>query len=150
MIAALLHDAAEDHGGERQLREIRWRFGAEVEMIVRALSDSLLDEGQVKQAWRPRKERYLAGLRQEHRAAVLRVSNADKLHNTRSILADYHSIGEQLWDRFKGSREDQLWYYRELARLFADRRPGSPIARELAETVAQLERELGSPTSWHP
>src|SRR5207248_4456804 len=40
-IAALLHDAGEDRGGEPTLHEIRTKFGTEVEEIVRACSDKL-------------------------------------------------------------------------------------------------------------
>lgn len=38
-IAALLHDAAEDQGGEETLAEIREKFGDAVEHIVRECSD---------------------------------------------------------------------------------------------------------------
>ena len=37
-IAALLHDAAEDHGGRERLDEIRSRFGERVARIVEDLS----------------------------------------------------------------------------------------------------------------
>ncbi len=40
-IAALLHDAAEDHGGEARLADIEGRFGARVAGVVRDCSDSL-------------------------------------------------------------------------------------------------------------
>jgi hypothetical protein len=42
------------------------------------------------------------------------VSMCDKLHNARSMLADYRRIGERLWDRFNGGRDGTLWYYAEL------------------------------------
>jgi HD domain len=142
VMAALLHDTAEDHGGELRLLDVRRRFGTDVEAMVRRLSDSLPAEGQAKEQWRPRKLRYLAHLRDERNSGVLRVSNADKLHNARAILADHRHAGEDLWRRFSGTREDQLWYYRELASIFVDRRPDSPLARELEETLAQLEREV--------
>ncbi len=139
IIAALLHDTAEDHGGEQRLADVRHRFGAVVEVIVRAMSDSLTPE---KEPWRPRKERYLAHLRQEQNAAVLLVANADKLHNARSILTDYRRHGKAIWARFQAPEADQLWYYGELVAVFNDRRPGAPLARELAETVATLRREV--------
>ncbi len=41
--AALLHDAAEDHGGTARIDDLRERFGAEVARLVEALSDSLVD-----------------------------------------------------------------------------------------------------------
>src|ERR1700683_1497536 len=40
IIAALLHDVVEAHGGMPRLREIEARFGAEVARMVAALSDT--------------------------------------------------------------------------------------------------------------
>ena len=42
-IAALLHDAAEDQGGEQMLERIHAEFGDHVAEIVRACSDTLQD-----------------------------------------------------------------------------------------------------------
>jgi (p)ppGpp synthase/HD superfamily hydrolase len=141
VIAALLHDTAEDHGGEPRLADIRRRFGDEVASMVRALSDSLRPEDAIKEAWQPRKQHYLDHLRAEQRPGVLRVSNADKLHNARAILADYRQVGPAIWRRFDGTPEQQLWYYSSLSALFTERRPESALARELAETIKQLEAE---------
>ena len=99
-IAALLHDAAEDQGGEQTLERIRAEFGDHVAEIVRACSDTLEDP---KPPWRTRKEAYLAHL-DEQPAPVLRVSLADKLFNARAILRDYLSVGDELWQRFNGRR----------------------------------------------
>src|SRR5947209_18837865 len=63
-IAALLHDAVEDQGGEPRLADIRNRFGARVAEIVRACSDSVTDTsaGEPKEDWHLRKVRYVAHL----------------------------------------------------------------------------------------
>lgn len=53
-IAALLHDAAEDAGGEARLIDIGQRFGDRVQRIVRECSDCLVDDP--KPAWRPAKK----------------------------------------------------------------------------------------------
>lgn len=147
-IAALLHDPAEDHGREAMLERIAadGQLGPGVAAFVRGCSDSLLPEGQEKEDWRERKERYLAHLRSEPNAGTLRVANADKLHNARAILSDYRRVGEELWDRFTTQNaRDQLWYYDELAAIFCERRPASPLAAELQITVetwgAELARE---------
>jgi (p)ppGpp synthase/HD superfamily hydrolase len=42
-IAGLLHDAAEDQGGEPRLADIRNRFGDRVADVVHACSDSVLN-----------------------------------------------------------------------------------------------------------
>ena len=70
------------------------------------------------------------------------MSLADKVHNARAILYDYREVGEELWSRFRGSREESLWYYRELAEIFCRRRPG-PLADELRRTVDEIDALAG-------
>lgn len=107
VIAALLHDAVEDQGGEATLREIRGRYGEEVARIVADCSDSIAEP---KPPWRERKEDYIASLALKPRRSLL-VSAADKTHNAESIVADHCEIG------------DALWYYSELARAFETHLP---------------------------
>lgn len=136
-IAALLHDAAEDQGGEAMLDEIGVRFGPDVRRIVAACSDTF---EMPKPAWRKRKEDYIgavAGKRDDE----LRVSLADKLHNARTIVFDHRQVGSRLWDRFSADRDEVVWYYRSLAEAFAAKRPG-PMAHELVRVVDELEREM--------
>lgn len=138
-IGALLHDAAEDQGGQLMLDHIRVRFGDQVAAIVEACSDTLESP---KPPIRARKEAYLEHL--EHQSAsVLRVSLADKLFNARAILRDYRVVGEEIWERFKSGREGQLWYYRQLANRFSTLLPG-PMARDLSEVVDELEQTVAA------
>jgi hypothetical protein len=77
---------------------------------------------------------------------TLLVSLSDKIHNARSILHDLRKpqIGKAVWDRFKASRKDSLWYYQELARSFQklpkDHSAKLQLADELCELVDALER----------
>src|SRR5579863_10171673 len=88
-IAALLHDAIEDQGGAATREEIRRRFGN----IVVTIGDGCTDaEVLPKPPWRARKEAYIAHLRHAS-SSVLLVSAADKLHNARTVLADYRVLG---------------------------------------------------------
>jgi (p)ppGpp synthase/HD superfamily hydrolase len=84
-IAALLHDAAEDQGGEETLAEIREKFGADVATIVDECSDTFETP---KPPWRQRKERYIRHLPDASDDAIL-VSLADKLDNARAMLRDF-------------------------------------------------------------
>jgi (p)ppGpp synthase/HD superfamily hydrolase len=133
-IAALLHDAPEDQGGEETLDEIGEVFGEKVREIVLRLSDTLEDP---KPPWKKRKRNYLAHLREESDRSVLLVSIADKLHNARSIVLDRADYGEQVWDRFTGGKEGTLWYYGELVKIFDERFPGA-LADEFRRTVASF------------
>jgi (p)ppGpp synthase/HD superfamily hydrolase len=140
-LAALLHDSAEDQGGKARLEDVRNRFGERVARIVEACSDSLADTatGEPKADWRERKEAYLADLRKADED-ILRVSLADKVHNTRAILRDQRKpdIGEEVWARFTQPKEQTLWYYRSLADRFCERLPGQ-LSNELREIVDVLE-----------
>ncbi len=119
-IAALLHDAAEDQGGEQRLQEIREHFGDEVAGIVGDCTDAWAEP---KPDWLPRKQAYIASL--EHKGlASLRVSLADKVHNAESLLRDYRRDGEATFARFSGGAEGTRWYYRTLHECFRRKLPG--------------------------
>ena len=135
-IGALLHDAAEDGGGEATLAEIRARFGDAVGDIVLGCSDSLVEDPEDKLPWRDRKENYLAHL-ENATASVCLVSAADKLHNVRSIIRDYHMHGDDIWARFQGQRDGTLWYYETVAHALV-RRYHSPLTRDLQHAVDEL------------
>jgi len=134
-VAALLHDVIEDGGGEVARQEIRRRFGKRVVDIVDECTDA---EVIPKPPWRERKGKYIAHLRHASPQARL-VSAADKLHNARAILADYRVVGEGLWERFNASREETLWYYRELVTAFKEGGT-TPLIEELERVVNELVR----------
>src|SRR5271165_6037687 len=73
-IAALLHDAIEDQGGDITRQEIRQRFGESVVTIVNDCSDT---DTVPKPPWRARKEAYIAHMHTVSPSALL-VSTADK------------------------------------------------------------------------
>jgi (p)ppGpp synthase/HD superfamily hydrolase len=139
VVAALLHDAPEDHGGRARLEEIRERFGDDVAEIVAGCTDTYEDP---KPAWRPRKEAYVAHVRTAP-ASVRLVSAADKLHNARSILADLRVSGDALWGRFAGGKEGTLWYYRVLAGALGAAGTNAGVVEELGRVVREIESLAG-------
>ncbi len=136
VIAALLHDAVEDHGGMPRLREIEQRFGPEVARMVAGLSDTFAEDHDKKEGWEERKNAYLARLREEGDDIAL-ISAADKLYNAQSILDAYREIGDAVWARFKRGPEKQMWYFRELLEAFRAR-PRNRIVVELERVVGEL------------
>jgi GTP pyrophosphokinase len=135
-VAALLHDAVEDQGGQETLDKIRRRYGKRVASIVAACSDT--DE-LPKPPWRERKEAYVARLRSEPYSVRLVVA-ADKLHNVRHLLSSYRVHGEDLWSNFKGGRDGTLWYYRAVVdALVAAEEPGE---NQLRAIVDEIDRTL--------
>jgi (p)ppGpp synthase/HD superfamily hydrolase len=135
-IGALLHDAAEEGGGEAILAEIRAQFGDAVGDIVLGCSDSLAENPAEKRPWLERKREYVEHV-VEATASVCLVSAADKLHNVRAITRDYRTGGEEVWARFNGGREGTLWYYDAVSLALARRSP-SRLTDELRREVLAL------------
>jgi GTP pyrophosphokinase len=138
-IAALLHDAIEDQGGDATRQVIRQKFGDRVTEIVNGCTDA---EVEPKPPWRDRKEAYIAHL-ETASSSVRLVSACDKLHNARSILRDYRQQGEALWPRFKGGKAGTLWYYRSLVTKFRQLDSHPHLIDELERVVTELEQLAG-------
>jgi (p)ppGpp synthase/HD superfamily hydrolase len=141
-IAALLHDVVEDQGGKPVLDEIRREFGDRVAHLVEGCTDC---DSMPKPPWEQRKKAYIAHIPTAD-AGVRLVSAADKLHNSRAILADYREVGDQVWQKFRGGREGTLWYYRELVKAFrvAPRDPRvDHLVDEFERVVRALHRKAG-------
>lgn len=135
-IAALLHDAIEDQGGEPTRQRIRRLFGERVVDIINGCTDA---EDEPKPAWEERKRKHVASIGCADESVRL-VTAADKLHNARSVFADYQRFGEASWARFRGGRAGTLWYYR--AMVEALRQAPSPRARPLIEDLDRVVTAL--------
>ncbi len=133
-IAALLHDAVEDQGGAATRELIRSQFGDRVVAIVDGCTES---DQQPKPPWRERKEAHLVKLVGAS-TSVCRITLADKLHNVRSLLMDYQTMGEALWGKFGGGRSGTLWYYRQMVVVLEPQVSGI-LMQMLTESVQQLE-----------
>lgn len=136
-IAALLHDAVEDQGGELMATQIKARFGARVHDIVLECSDTT---ELPKPPWFERKKAYVAGIATKSDDALL-VTTCDKVHNVSTILYDLHSVGLKVFERFSASRPEVIWYYRALADRIHARRPDA-LSERLLDTVDRLETEV--------
>lgn len=134
-IAALLHDAIED-GGNKYANIIKAQFGDHVHDLVQGCTDGTPDHSGQKAPWIERKTSYLKHL-QEASDEVLLVSCSDKLHNARAIVADLINDGPSVFERFSSSPEQTLWYYRQLATIFNNRK--APPAKALESAVSQME-----------
>mgnify|MGYP002641941966 CR=1 FL=1 len=140
-IAALLHDAAEDCGGEPRLVEIEEMFGPRVASIVRGCSDSLVEDPTVKAPWRERKEEYIAHL-QGVSVDVILVSCADKLHNARSLWTDIQRDGVGTIERFNAPGSEIAWHYSALLAAFELRGAPADLVIPLREVVLNLSTAL--------
>lgn len=142
IVAALLHDAAEDNGGQAILDEIASRFSLAIANVVEECTDSLASR---KPNWRTRKENFVRELPNASRSARLVIA-ADKLHNARCILSDLRQSGEEVWKRFSGGKEGVLWYYKSIVEVLLKTGPHR-LASELDRVVRRIEKEAGKHTS---
>lgn len=142
IIAALLHDGPEDCGGLAILDEIRREFGDRVAETVAGCSDTFESP---KPPWRQRKEAYISHLSTTTLDTLL-VSAADKLHNSRSILAELRRDGLSIFDRFNGKQEGTLWYYRALVQAYQTRLElaASKVPEGFSQLVDELDRVVSA------
>ena len=139
-MAAVLHDAVEDQGGARILKEIEDRCGARVAGIVLEVSDSVETP---KAPWPKRKTAYLARLAGASREAKL-VAAADKLHNLRCTIADVRAQGSAAMLKFNAPADDLLAYYDGCLAAVRDGVPAG-LAIELDRVLAELRALLALP-----
>ena len=115
--AGLLHDYLEDVDGASADR-LEERFGSRVRQLVEACTGPKSTQAGMAD-FRTRKQVYLEQLAAEPDAGAVRVSLADKVHNARSTVNDLEADGPAVWDRFNAGAADQLWWYGELAGVYA-------------------------------
>jgi (p)ppGpp synthase/HD superfamily hydrolase len=154
-IAALLHDAVEDGGGEAKADEIGAAFGERVKQIVLDCSDSLVEDPEDKKPWWDRKIQYVDHMHVASQDTAM-VSAADKLSNARSIVAGVAEHGDEFWTRFKTGRVGSLWYYRRIAEVLPSRLPDTDraqrLGRSLQDVVATMIELVGvdqAKVDWH-
>lgn len=134
-IASLLHDAVEDQGGETTAREIETLFGTRVGTFVRGCSEMTAEEGTPRPSWVERKVEYIERLRDKD-PNVLLISVADKLHNARSVLADWLRCGDDVYCRFTTGKIGTHWYYQEMIRAYRESgKVPEHLLKELHDTV---------------
>jgi (p)ppGpp synthase/HD superfamily hydrolase len=133
-IGGLLHDVAEDCGGEPRIHDIESKFNERVAAIVRGCSDSLEVDPSKKIDWRIRKEQHLAKL-VDASDDILIVTAADKLHNARAIATDFQNIGAEIWGRFNAEEAEVHWYYEEVFKILEKRKVSVQLLRPLEVAI---------------
>jgi len=135
VIAGILHDTVEDTS--ITLDYIRDTFGEKVASIVEGCS-----EPDKSLTWEERKRHTLEFLKTATPEVRL-VACADKLHNIRTIAAEYKRIGDKVWSRFKRGKKEQEWYYQGLVKSLCEndnKGDNSPLFQEFRSEVENLFR----------
>lgn len=144
-IAALLHDVLEDKADQIDSEKIHRLFGRRVLKIIACSIDVPLDyRGGPKPPWKERKIAYLEHARKSD-PSLLRVTIADKIDNSRAILADYKRIGDRVWKKFNAGKDEQLWYYRACFNAYQKAGCEGPLMDELGRLVDEMEKLAGVP-----
>lgn len=122
-IAGILHDTIEDTPITAE--DIEKEFGTKIKYLVIAAS-----EPDKSASWEERKQHTMEFLSSVNDEEVLCVTCADKMHNLLSIVKDYETIGDKVWDRFNRGKESQKWYYTSLAKIFMAFNNKNPLFNE--------------------
>jgi (p)ppGpp synthase/HD superfamily hydrolase len=141
-IAGLLHDVVEDT--DTPLALIAAEFGDAVAQLVEAVSETKSADG-AELPWEQRKAEKLAHL-QAGGPDVAALKAADAIHNLRSIIADLHSDGPAVWQRFKRGPAPTLGYYRAILEAVREKLGAHAIVGELKQALAELEQAAGGDT----
>lgn len=115
-IAGLLHDLLEFDFNKKKTNVVKSRFGIKVLNIIKQCSNSthISADGE---DWISSKKKFLETMSKKSQSTLL-VSICDKLHSLNCIINDYNKIGKKLWTNYDHSREDSLWYYKNLCKNF--------------------------------
>jgi (p)ppGpp synthase/HD superfamily hydrolase len=120
-IAGVLHDVTEDT--DYTLQDIQTKFGDAVALLVEGASEpEELTKGvsneEKRKTWKLRKSQKIEKMKHASRELRL-LTCADKLANIRDIISNYQSQGDALWSKFNASKEEESWYYHQIAEAMA-------------------------------
>ncbi len=115
-IAGLFHDLLEFDNNKKTVNLIKSRFGIKVLNIVKQCSNIInSDKNQID--WITDKKRFLETMSKKSQSTLL-VSICDKSHSLNCVINDLNKIGKKLWKNFDHSKNDKLWYYKNLCKNF--------------------------------
>lgn len=135
--AAILHDVLEDT--DATFDELAREFGPRIaELVANASEPDRLA------TWEERKRHTIEFLAEADEETLL-VAIADKIDNIRSIREDLSLRGDIAWTRFKRGRDQQMWYYHSLERVFRTRFNGG-IGHCLAESFSSEVHAVFGPS----
>jgi (p)ppGpp synthase/HD superfamily hydrolase len=115
-IAGLLHDLLEFDNNKKKTSLVKSRFGIKVLNIIKQCSNTP-NKSAVNNDWILSKKKFLENMSKKSQSTLL-VSICDKLHSLNCIISDYNKIGKKLWKNYEHSKDDNLWYYKNLCKNF--------------------------------
>jgi len=137
LVSALLHDTLEDT--DYTYNELVEDFGGEVANIVATLTEPKMN-GEEKLSWLSRKKEYAKQLKRGSEVAVM-ISAADKAHNFRTTVEEYHESPGRFVEDFGSNIEEKLEAYQTIANTINSRLK-SDIVHEFNHTFEEYKQFL--------
>lgn len=136
IIAGLLHDTIEDTG--YTFAELEEDFGPSVSAIVKAVTKPEMRQGEGRSDWKEGRERYVAQLRSAADEALV-VAAADKIHNMRGAIEEYHNDRARFGRDFGGTQEERMTIYQSISNIL-NRRLHSDIVHEFNHVFDEYKK----------
>ncbi len=138
IVAAFLHDTLEDT--DYSVAELKEDFGGPVTELVLTLSEPKTDAKGNKLPWLEKKRAYAKQLKSGSEKALM-IAAADKSHNFRTIVEEYHDDHKRFIQDFGPQTEDRLEAYQIIANVINSRLKND-IIHEFNHTFKEFKEFL--------
>jgi len=135
IVGGILHDTIEETNYSYE--ELEKDFGKNIRNIVESLTECKKNEDPGK-VWQERKDIYLKLMKDMSQKALM-ISAADKIHNLLSMIYDYETIGEEMWNKFNVPADKRLWFYGECLKIL-QKRLKDPIVEEYKKVLKKAHK----------
>jgi (p)ppGpp synthase/HD superfamily hydrolase len=132
--AGILHDTIEDSKNEKKVipEMLTERFGKNVSDLVMSVTE--VDK---EMSWADRKREAIEHIKTFSNDSVL-VKSADVISNVSEILDDYERDGDEVFNRFKPSKEDSIKNLLKTINTIIDKWSKNPLIEDLRFLVSKL------------
>lgn len=137
LVAALLHDTIEDT--DYTVEELKDDFGGPIAEIVMDITEPKYD-GEDKLKWIDRKKAYIKQLKKADQKALM-VCAADKIHNLRSMVEEYHDSYDRFVKDFGHNFQERLEMYQAISNILNSRLKND-ILHEFNNTFTEYKNFL--------
>ena len=138
VVAALLHDTLEDT--DYTIEELREDFGGPVSELVLTLTEPKTTPQGVKLSWVEMKRAYTKQLKSGSDKALM-IAAADKAHNFRTIVEEYHDDHKRFMQDFGPKSNERMEAYQNIANVINSRLK-STIVQEFNHTFNEFKQFL--------
>lgn len=138
IVAAFLHDTLEDT--DYTVEELREDFGGPVSEIVLTLTEPKTTPNGAKISWLEKKKTYAKQLKNGSDKA-LAIAAADKSHNFRTIIEEYHDDHKRFLQDFGPQTADRMEAYQTIANIINSRLKND-IVHEFNHTFTEFKKFL--------